>query len=68
MLDPSIADFIRDTLSAVVAGVALVGIGAYRAHRRNVRERLQRHAIEIRHTQKETEVEPVFPEYPGDKL
>lgn len=56
-----LSDFARDCISGFVAGLALMVIGAYRTHRRRTSERLNRHAVEIRHTQKETNVEPFYP-------
>lgn len=60
MVDPGALDFLRDTLSAVVAGLVIMGLGTYFAHRRAVKKRLERHAVEIRHTQKETNVKPFY--------
>jgi len=67
-MNVSDADFARDTLSAIVGGLVLMGIGGVLAYFRVVRSRLNRHGIEIRHTQDETGVKPFFKEYPGDKL
>lgn len=67
-LDPRIVDTARDSLSAFLGGLFLMVIGGSFALFRHIRERLHRHGVEIRHTQKETEVDPVFPEYPADKL
>jgi hypothetical protein len=61
-------DFARDTASAIVGGIVLMGIGGVLAYFRHVRARLERHANEIRHTQNETNVKPFYPEYPADKL
>ena len=70
LLDPGFSDFTRDTLSAIVGGLVLMGIGGVLAYFRIVRSRLNRHGIEIRHTQNSVDpkVEPFFKEYPGDKL
>ena len=58
-------DLARDVLSAVVAGLLLSVIGSYLAHRRRNLKRLDRHAVEIRHTQKEAKIDPF---YKGDDL
>ena len=68
MVTSGLSDFTRDTLSAVVGGLVLMGIGGVLAYFRVVRGRLNRHGIEIRHTQEQTDTKPVFPEYPADKL
>jgi hypothetical protein len=66
--DPRVVDTARDSLSAILGGLFLMGLGGVIALFRRIRERLNRHGMEIRHTQKETSVDPVFPEYPADKL
>ena len=65
---PLSSDVARDALSAFLGGVLLMAVGGLVTLYRHFRNRLGRHGIEIRHTQKETKVEPFFPEYPGDKL
>lgn len=61
-------DWLRDTASEFVAGLLVVVIGGSYAVFRRIQDRLGRHGNEIRHTQKETAVEPLYPEYPADKL
>jgi hypothetical protein len=68
VFDHASADFARDTLSEVVAGLLLMGLGGLIALFRHLRSRITRQGIEIRHTQKETNVTPFFPEYPADEL
>lgn len=62
------ADVARDALSAFLGGLFLMGIGGAWGLYRHFRDRLGRHGLEIRHTQRETKTDPVFPEYPADKL
>jgi hypothetical protein len=64
----SLSDWARDTASEFVAGLVVMAVGGGIALYRHFRDRLYRHGVEIRHTQKESEVDPVFPEYPADKL
>jgi hypothetical protein len=52
LIDPATSDFIRDTLSAVAAGLILVGLSAFAAHWRISKTRMDRMAGEIRFTQK----------------
>lgn len=66
--DHDTVDFIRDTLSAIVGGLVLMGIGGVLAYFRHIRARLFRHGTEIRHTQDQAGVKPFYPEYPADKL
>lgn len=67
-IDHDTVDFVRDTASAVVGGIVLMGIGGVLAYFRHVRARLARHGNEIRYTQKEAGITPLYPEYPADKL
>jgi hypothetical protein len=60
VLDHATWDLVRDILSAIVAGLFLSGVGSYLAHRREVKARLERHAVEIRHTQKAAKVDPFY--------
>jgi len=68
VLDHDSVDVARDTLSAFLGGLLLMVAGGLITLFRHIRERLGRHGLEIRHTQKEAGVDPVFPEYPADKL
>ncbi len=68
MVDHNTVDFARDTASNIVGGLVLLVLGGIVAYFRHVRARLARHGNEIRHTQRETDVEPFYPEYPADKL
>lgn len=61
-------DWLRDTSSEFVAGLLVVAVGGFIALFRHLRERVTRHGNEIRHTQKEADIEPLYPEYPADKL
>ena len=60
VVDHDTADFIRDTLSAVSAGLILVGLSAIVAHVRISKTRVDRIAVEVRHTQKTAGVEPFY--------
>jgi hypothetical protein len=60
-----IVDVVRDVLSAIVAGLFLAAVGGVIADRRAIKKRLDRHSVEIRHTQREAKVEPF---YSGDDL
>lgn len=53
-------DLIRDIVSGLVVGLLLMVISRYRSHRLATKRRLDRHGVEIRHTQKETKVEPFY--------
>ena len=72
-MDHNSVDFVRDVLSAIVAGLFLLSVSAYIAHRRLTKqrleehdERLSRHAVEIRHTQKEANIDPFYKDSEND--
>jgi len=67
-----LTDLTRDAVSGFVGGLLLLGVSWFAATRRarrrataRVEERLDDHAVEIRHTQRESNVEPF---YPGKEL
>ena len=59
------SDFARDTLSAVVGGLVLMGLGGIGAFVRSIRNRLDRIAVEVRYIQKSSDP-PIRPFYDGD--
>jgi hypothetical protein len=60
VIEHGIADFVRDILSAVAAGLILVGFSAFFGHVRFSKTRMDRIAVEVRHTQKTAGVEPFY--------
>ena len=60
LIDPATSDFIRDTLSAIAAGLILMGLGGFVAHWRITKSRLDRHAVEIHYTQREAGIKPFY--------
>ena len=68
VVDHGSIDFVRDVLVAVVAGLLIPVIVGYFAHRRITKKRLERIAVEVRHTQKnakqradhEPDIEPFY--------
>jgi hypothetical protein len=68
-LDLETARLLRDTLSAAVAGLGVMGMSRYLADRRALRKllgemekRMERLAVEIRHTQHHAKVKPFYPD------
>ena len=66
-LDPILVDIARDTLAAVAAGLLLMVVGNWAKRHRATQDtldhhgkRLDRHGIEIRHTQERTGVAPFY--------
>jgi len=68
VFDPGTADFVRDTLSAIAGGLAVLGIGGWWTGRRNLRRIADAHAARhnrlaetVWHLLERTGTEPIYP-------
>jgi hypothetical protein len=59
-VDHDTLDFVRDTLSAVAGGLVLMAVGGVVAHWRVTKNRMDRIAVEVRHTQKAAGIDPFY--------
>ena len=59
-IDHSLVDLARDIISAVAAGFVLMVVGGWARSHRTTAHRLDKHAVEIRHTQKAVHIRPFY--------
>ena len=60
-LDPVVIDFARDALSAVFAGIFVMGLGSVLRYRRNTKQRIERHAETLWHILDHLGMRSIYP-------